>query len=70
MPVDPAGTKPGLTTPPALTPKTVDIACRRPTCSGKRALIIASPQQGGRSLFQCTECHHTWGVATGGAIDF
>jgi len=67
MPIDPTGTKPGVVpAPPEL--KTVNMKCRRNGCDSIRAYVMdigASPVR----MYRCAECHHTWGINPGGAVN-
>lgn len=69
MPIDPAGTSPGLagSAPPA-TP-TVHMRCKRPECDSIVAIEVKHPGMGGRRLYQCVKCKTSWGVNTGGPVD-
>lgn len=71
MPVDPAGTAPGLASPAtgdAL--KTVHMKCRRPECDSIVALDVPHPNSlSGRRMYQCVKCRTSWGASVGGALD-
>lgn len=69
MPIDPAGTTPGLT-PKAEEAPTVHIRCKNPSCDSINAIELKIPgMQGGSRLYQCVKCHRTHGVAVGGAFE-
>lgn len=69
MPIDPAGTKPGLAPSAAEAPKTVHMKCKRPECDSIQAIEMSNPNTQGRHLFRCAKCNATWGIATGGSFD-
>lgn len=70
MPIDPAGTKPGLAAPTAPQPTTVHIKCKRPGCPSIQAIEMTPPNNSqGRHLYRCAQCNTTWGVATGGTFN-
>lgn len=69
MPIDPAGTKPGLTPEPEK-PKTISLRCRRGGCDSIQAVEMTGGQNSqGRHLYRCVKCNATWGIATGGVFD-
>lgn len=68
MPIDPAGTKPGLT-PSEDEPKKVHMRCRREACDSILAVEVSSPDSPSR-LYRCVKCHHPSGVAMGGSFNF
>lgn len=68
MPIDPAGTKPGLQ-PEAEKPKTVNIRCKRAGCDSIEAVLMTPPNAQGRHLYRCAKCNMTWGIAVGGVFD-
>ena len=73
MSIDPKGTKPGLA-PQAPKQKIVNLKCRNQDCASIEAIEIPVDTQGGpgvapsRRMYQCTECHQTWGLPVGGAF--
>ena len=69
MPIDPAGTKPGLASPAPEEPKTVHIKCKRPGCDSIKAIEMTNPNPQGRHLYRCAKCNTTWGIATGGSFE-
>lgn len=69
MPIDPAGTTPGLAQPVPEKPKEHNMKCKNKNCDSITVIEVPVPQAPGRHLYQCTKCRTTWGVNTGGAID-
>lgn len=70
MPIDPAGTTPGLAGPTNPSAPTVHMKCKRPDCDSILAIEVKHPgTTGGRRLYQCAKCRTSWGVNTGGAVD-
>lgn len=70
MPIDPAGTTPGLAGPANPSAPTVHMKCKRPECDSILAIEVKHPGTvGGRRLYQCAKCKTSWGVNTGGAVD-
>ncbi len=67
MPIDPAGTKPGLT-PAAVEPKKHNMRCKNKDCPSIEVHEINAGMPG-RHLYRCVKCHTTWGVVTGGSIN-
>lgn len=70
MPIDPAGTKPGLspTTEPPV--PTLHMKCKRPECDSNIAIEVKIPTSAsGRRLYQCVKCKVSWGINTGGPVD-
>lgn len=68
MPIDPAGTKPGLT-PAEDEPKKVFMRCKRAGCSSMEAVEVKVPGTTGSHLYRCVKCHHPQSVQTGGSFD-
>lgn len=68
MPIDPAGTTPGLT-PGAKPDETVHIKCRSGRCESITAVIVKIPGQESQRLYRCTACNHTWGLNVGGSVN-
>lgn len=67
MPIDPAGTKPGLA-PQEDGHRTVHMRCKREGCGSITAIEVSKPESANR-LYRCTQCHFPVGVATGGAFN-
>ena len=71
MPVNPAGTSPGLSTPTAADLPKVHIKCKREACDSILAVEIKhAGMTGGRHMYQCAKCKSSWVVNTGGAANF
>ena len=69
MPIDPAGTVPGLKEKEE-EPKKIHIRCKNPECDSILAIEVKMPQQeGGRRLYQCCKCKKTWGIPVGGSVE-
>lgn len=69
MPINPAGTKPGLA-PKANEPPKLAMKCRNEACDSMYVIEIAPHGSAGhRRLYQCVKCRRTFGVGTGGNID-
>jgi len=70
MPIDPAGTTPGLKKIEEK-PKEIHIRCKNPQCDSILAIEIkvAGQENSGHHLYQCCKCKRTWGIATGGAVN-
>lgn len=67
MPIDPTGTKPGVT-PEKPQEETVNMRCHRTGCTSIRAYKVAiggSPVR----MYRCAECGHMWGINLGGSVD-
>jgi hypothetical protein len=70
MPIDPAGTAPGLAASQVPAIPTVHIRCKRPECDSILAIEVKHPgAASGRRLYQCVKCKISWGVTTGGPVD-
>lgn len=69
MPIDPAGTKPGLAPAAPEEPKTVNLRCKAIGCDSIKATEMTTPNAQGRHLYRCVKCNHVWGLATGGSFD-
>jgi len=70
MPIDPAGTTPGLQPPQAEDPPKVHLKCKNASCNSILAIEMKfAGQPGGRRMYQCVKCHLTWGVPVGGSVD-
>jgi hypothetical protein len=69
MPIDPAGTKPGLA-PQAVAPKVHNMRCKnKGNCDSMEVTEIVMPGGTGRHVYRCVKCNTTWGVVTGGSVD-
>jgi ribosomal protein S14 len=68
MPVDPAGTKPGLQ-PQAKEPVKFNMRCKNNGCDSIEVVEMQIPGNAGRHIYRCVKCHTTWAVVTGGAVD-
>ena len=66
MPIDHAGTKPGLT-PQEEAPNHINLRCKNVGCDSITAIELPSPGPGLR-MYQCVKCKMTRGVNVGGAI--
>ena len=69
MPIDPAGTTPGLTPEPAATPKQLHNRCKRAGCDSIEATEMPAPNSRGQHLYRCTTCNMVHGVTTGGSFE-
>lgn len=69
MPIDPAGTTPGLA-PGAQPEEKVHMRCRNTgRCDSMVAVIMKIPGHEAMRMYRCTECNHTWGINIGGAVN-
>jgi hypothetical protein len=69
MPIDPAGTQPGLVGTSEET-KPVHMRCKNPNCDSILAVEIKIPGSApGVRMYQCVQCKSTRGVNTGGSVD-
>ncbi len=70
MPVDPAGTAPGLQ-PGTEEPVVHNMRCKNKNCDSITVTTLPIPLEasGGRRMYRCTKCNTTWGVQVGGSID-
>jgi hypothetical protein len=69
MPIDPAGTTPGLKKTETV-PKEMHVRCKNPQCDSILAIELKiAGQEGGRRMYQCCKCKHTWGVVVGGFVE-
>jgi len=67
MPVDPAGTKPGLTKT-VEEPEEVHMRCRNQDCDSILATEIKIPGSKGR-MYRCVACGQTRNLLVGGGVD-
>lgn len=71
MPVNPSGTTPGLARATVETLPKVHMKCKRASCDSIVAVEVKQPgMMGGRHLYQCVKCKTSWGVNTGGSVNF
>ncbi len=68
MPIDPAGTAPGLA-PGTKPDEVVHMKCRRGGCESMTAAIMKIPGQESVRMYRCTGCNHTWGINIGGPVN-
>ncbi len=68
MPIDPAGTKPGLLPQPEA-PKIHNMRCKNTGCDSMQVTEMKIPGLAGRHVYRCVKCNTTWGVVTGGSVD-
>lgn len=68
MPIDPAGTAPGLA-PDNKPDDVVHMKCRREGCDSMTATIMKIPGQETVRRYICTACKHSWGLNMGGPIN-
>lgn len=69
MPIDPAGTQPGLAAAPPEEPKTIHLRCKNQGCDSILAIEMTEANAQGRHLYRCCKCSHIHGVMTGGSIN-
>ena len=69
MPIDPTGTKPGVT-PQVKEPQKHNMKCRNKDCPSIEVVEMMIPGMAGRHVYRCVKCNLTWSVATGGSVDF
>jgi hypothetical protein len=69
MPIDPAGTKPGLkhNVPE---PKRHNMRCRNSSNCDSMEVVEINANTPGRRIYRCVKCNVTWGVPVGGSVDF
>ena len=71
MPIDHSGTTPGLTAPSTPDVPKIHMKCKRRECDSILAIEVVHPgSPAGRHLYQCVKCKTSWGVNTGGPVDF
>lgn len=70
MPIDQAGTAPGLKQEVDEPPK-VHLKCKNTSCDSILAIEIkvAGQTSGARRLYQCEKCKTTWSVPVGGSVE-
>jgi hypothetical protein len=69
MPIDSAGTAPGLTPKQEVAPK-IHMRCKNPDCDSIVAIELKlTGQDSGHRLYQCCKCKVTRGIAVGGGIN-
>lgn len=68
MPINPAGTKPGLVPKVEEQPR-LNMRCKNKNCTSMQVTEMKIPGMVGRHVYRCVECNTTWGVVTGGAVD-
>lgn len=69
MPIDPAGTTPGLSGQVAEEPKQHHMKCKNQNCDSITVVEVNLPNNAGRHMYRCVKCHTSWGVLTGGSVD-
>ena len=70
MPIDPAGTTPGLQQPLVEEPPKLNLKCRNPSCDSILAIEIKFPGQlDGRRMYQCVKCKTSRSIPVGGSVD-
>jgi hypothetical protein len=67
MPVDPAGTSPGLS-PTKEEPKKLNAKCRSGNCDSIQVYDVSVDGVPGKR-YQCVKCKHTWAVNPGGSFN-
>lgn len=71
MPIDPAGTAPGLSSPASIDAPRVHMKCKRAECDSILAIEVKHPGTvGGHRMYQCVKCKASWGITTGGPVHF
>jgi hypothetical protein len=69
MPIDPAGTQPGLVGTVEET-KTVHIKCKNQDCDSILAVEVKIPGMSPNiRMYQCVECKRSWGINAGGGLE-
>lgn len=70
MPIDPAGTTPGLS-PSTEEPESLNMRCKSfPQCDSMLAIEMTHAGiPAGRRMYQCVKCKRSWGVPVGGSVD-
>jgi len=67
MPIDYAGTTPGLPPVEPEKPKVVHMKCKAPNCPSIQVTEVTPPGYPvGAHMYACVACKTTWGIATGG----
>lgn len=69
MPIDPAGTTPGIVKQEQ-TPAPVHMRCKNGNCDSMLAVEIDVPgqQSPGHRMYQCCQCKRTSGIPVGGPV--
>ena len=70
MPIDPAGTAPGIT-PKVEEPPVHNMRCKSyPQCDSMTAIEMKHPGlPAGSRMYQCTKCKRSWGIPVGGSVE-
>ncbi len=67
MPIDPAGTTPGLVNEPPVEDR-VNMKCKN--CDSIVAIRVQIPGLSAHHrMYRCVKCHRSWGASVGGGID-
>jgi len=69
MPIDPAGTTPGLT-PQEPEEVEIHLRCKNTNCDSILAVEIKTPIPSPRRLYRCSKCKQVSGINVGGAVEF
>ena len=69
MPIDPAGTAPGLTKTEEEVPK-IHMRCKSDKCDSILAVEVKVPgQPSGSRLYRCCKCNRTSMIPVGGSVE-
>jgi hypothetical protein len=70
MPIDPAGTTPGLQPKTEEIP-TINLRCKSyPSCDSLLAIEVKLPgAHPANRMYRCVKCQRTWGIAVGGSFN-
>jgi len=69
MPIDPAGTAPGIT-PKIDEPPVLNMRCKSPHCDSMTAIEMKhAGLPSGTRMYQCTKCKRSSGIPVGGSVD-
>ncbi len=62
---------PSASGPKATDRKKHNMKCKNRNCDGMEVYELDIPpiKNSGRHVYECTKCHTTWGVHTGGSVD-